>query len=215
MELLIILALVGTSVTTVTFIVERGLALRGFKVIPDPLVDAVANYGSSRDMNVLRAVCTQNASPLARLLLFACDHLDLPKNENSALIETRARYEISKLERGLVILEIIVGVAPLLGLVGTIFGLIILFGNVDVSAASGSKEFARGISAALNATLGGLLIAIPALISWSYFSRKVETFAVRMEALCDEFLRKHYRTTANDLPPELPAVREVKVSKLH
>jgi biopolymer transport protein ExbB len=40
----------------------------------------------------------------------------------------------------------------------------------------------------------GLLIAIPALIAWSYYSRKVETFAVRMEALCDEFLRKHYRT---------------------
>lgn len=197
MELLIIIALVLTSITTVTFIVERGVALRLPKVIPSPLVDAVVNYGSARDLNVLRAVCTQNPSPLSKLLLFACDHLDLPKNENSALIETRARYEISKLERGLVVLEIIIGVAPLLGLVGTIFGLIILFANVDVNAAAGGKQFATGISTALNATLLGLLIAIPALISWSYFSRKVETFAVQMEALCDEFLRKHYRTSAN------------------
>jgi biopolymer transport protein ExbB len=214
MELLIIIALVVTSVTTVTFIVERGLALREGRIIPSPLVDAVVNYGSSRDLNVIKAVCTQNASPLSKLLLFACDHLDLPKNENSELIETRARYEISKLERGLVVLEIIIGVAPLLGLVGTIFGLIILFASVDLTAGTGSKQFATGISTALNATLMGLLIAIPALISWSYFSRKVETFAVRMEALCDEFLRKHYLSLpANGSLPVSP--REVKVEKLH
>jgi biopolymer transport protein ExbB len=214
MELLIIIALVATSITTVTFIVERALALRELKVLPLPLFNAVASFGSSRDLSMLRAACNQNPSPLARLLLFACDHLDLPKTENSALIETRARFEVSKLERGLVILEIIVGIAPLLGLVGTIFGLIILFANVDVSAATGSRQFATGISTALNATLLGLLIAIPALISWSYFSRRVETFAVRMEALCDEFLRKYYRTTTAEAP-ELPAVREVKIGKLH
>ncbi len=213
MEILIIIALVLTSITTVTFIVERGLALREFKVIPGPLVDAVVNYNAARDLGVLKAVSTQNPSPLSKLLLFACDHLDLPKSENSALIETRARYEVSKLERGLVVLEIIIGVAPLLGLVGTIFGLIILFANVDVSAANGSRQFATGISTALNATLLGLLIAIPALISWSYFSRRVETYAVRMEALCDEFLRKHYRTSAETATG--PSLREVKVEKLH
>ena len=56
------------------------------------------------------------------------------------------------------------------------------------------RRLANGISIALYATLMGLLIAIPALIAWSYYSRKVETLAVRMEAVCDEFLRKHYRT---------------------
>ncbi len=215
MELLIIIALVLTSITTVTFIVERGLALREQKAIPGPVVDAVVNYTTSaRDLGVLKAVCTQNPSPLSKLLLFACDHLDLPKTENSALIETRARYEISKLERGLVVLEIIVGVAPLLGLVGTIFGLIILFANVDVSAGSGSRQFATGISTALNATLLGLLIAIPALIAWSYFSRRVETFAVRMEALSDEFLRKHYRSTPEHAGATATG-RDVNVEKRH
>lgn len=214
MEFLIIIALVLTSITTVTFIVERGLALRAAKVLPTPVVDAVVNHGPGRDLNVVKAVCTQNPSPLSRLLLFGCEHLDLPKNENSALIETRARYEISKLERGLVVLEIIVGIAPLLGLVGTIFGLIILFANVDVSVSAGNKQFATGISTALNATLLGLIIAIPALISWSYFSRKVETFAVRMEAICDEFLRKNYRSSAAEAVAARPVVRESKAEKL-
>ena len=194
METFIILALVATSITAVTFIVERGIALRASKVIPQPLVDAVLNYTSAQDLGMLKAVCAQNACPLSKLLLFSADHLDMPKSENSALVETRARYEISKLERGLVALEIIVGIAPLTGLVGTIFGLIRLFASMDAAAAAGDvSRFANGISIALYATLMGLLIAIPALISWSYYSRKVESFAVRMEAICDEFLRKHYR----------------------
>lgn len=199
METVIIVALIVTSVVCVTFIVERGLALRERKVIPQPISDAVMSYHSDRDLQVLRTICTQNASPLARLLLFSADHLDQPKEENIALLETRARHEITHLERGLVVLEIIVGIAPLMGLVGTIYGLIILFGHMDQSAAAQSAEFARGISTALNATLLGLLIAIPALVAWSYYTRRVETYAVRMEGLCDEFLRKHYRQE-NSLP---------------
>lgn len=194
METFIIILLVLTSITAVAVIIERALALREDKVTPRALTQAVASYGSGRDLQMLKSVCAQNTSPLAGLLLFSSEHLDMPKKENIALVETRARYEISKLERGLVVLEIIVGIAPLMGLVGTIFGLISLFASMDTGTATNSAKFANGISIALYATLMGLVIAIPALISWSFFSRRVETFAVKMEATCDEFLRKHYRT---------------------
>jgi biopolymer transport protein ExbB len=215
METLIIIILVATSITAVTFIVERGLALRIKKVLPQPLIDAVLSYRSTNDMQMLKSVCAQNASPLAKLLLFSSDHLDMPKSETSALVETRARYEISKLERGLVVLEIIVGIAPLMGLVGTIFGLILLFGAMDQGAAADTSRFATGISTALYATLIGLLIAIPALIAWSYYSRKVETFAVRMEAICDEFLRKNYRTEGTGANGEPAPARAIAPPKLH
>src|SRR5262245_21406738 len=217
METVIMIALVVTSVTAVTFIVERGLALRVKKIIPQPLTDAVLNYGSGRDLQMLKSVCAQNACPLSKLLLFSADHLDMPKSENSALLETRPRYEISKMERGLVVLEIIVGIAPLMGLVGTIYGLITLFASMDTGAAADTSKFAMGISVALNATLMGLLIAIPALIAWSYYTRKVESFSVRMEALCDEFLRKHYRTeNAHPNGEQIPeATRVAAAAKLH
>jgi len=215
MDTLIIIALVLTSLTAVTFIVERALALRIVKVVPPPITDAVLNYSGAHDLVLLKSVCTQNPSPISRLLLFSADHLDMPKDENSSLVETRARFELSKLERGLVVLEITVSIAPLMGLVGTIFGLIMLFQTQGLeSAANDHSRFAQGISVALYATLLGLLIAIPAVISWSYYTRKIETFAVRMESLCDEFLRKHYRTeSANHYgaadtvpaPPALPA----------
>lgn len=196
MDIFFIIALVVTSIIAVAFAVERGLALRWTKVIPPAVERAVQNYGGSRDLRHLQHICMQSPSPIARLILFASEHLDWPKSENVDVVETRARHEVSRLERGLVVLEIIVGIAPLLGLVGTIYGLITLFGSMHQATVDNAK-FAQGISLALNATLLGLLIAIPALVAWSYYNKKVETIAVEMESLCDEFLRKHYRTEEN------------------
>jgi biopolymer transport protein ExbB len=194
MDIFFIIALVVTSIIAVAFMVERGLALRWAKVVPPSVERAVQNYSGPRDLRHLQHVCEQSPSPLARLVLFAAEHLDWPKSENIEVVETRARHEVSRLERGLVVLEIIVGIAPLLGLVGTIYGLITLFGSMGGQSADNAK-FAQGISLALNATLLGLLIAIPSLVAWSYYNKKVETIAVEMESLCDEFLRKHYRAT--------------------
>jgi biopolymer transport protein ExbB len=107
-------------------------------------------------------------------------------------LQTAARHEIVRLERGLVVLEIIVGIAPLLGLVGTIAGMMTVFGDVGQTGLNDAAKLAAGIALILRATLIGLLIAIPSLIAWSYFSKKVEVFAVEMEALCGEFIRRQY-----------------------
>ena len=99
------------------------------------------------------------------------------------------------IERGLVILEIVVGIAPLLGLVGTIYGLIMLFGKLGQAGLTDNTALSAGIALALRATLLGLLTAIPSLIAWSYYNKKVETLSVEMETICDEFLRRQYRGT--------------------
>ena len=142
---------------------------------------------------MLQRVCQQQPSALSRLLLAAAGHLHWPKGENVDTIQTRARHEIVQLERGLVVLEIVVGIAPLLGLVGTIYGMITLFSGLGQSGLGDNAVLAKGIALILNTTLMGLLIAIPALIAWSYYSKKVEMLAVEMETLCDEFLRRQYR----------------------
>ena len=192
MDIFFYVALILTSIVALTFIIERGMALRSDMVVPPPVAEAVQSYQSPGDVRVLQATCEQYPSPLSRLLLFAIEHLGWPKSENSQLLETRARHEVVRLDRGLVVLEIIVGIAPLLGLVGTIYGLIVLFGSWNQDSAMESARFAQGISLALRATLMGLLIAIPTLIGWSYYNKKVETLSVEMESLCDEFLRKYY-----------------------
>lgn len=194
MEFAIYVVLLITSVISLTFIIERALALRMARVIPPVLEEAVENCQAAADLPMLRRLCDQHPSALGRLLLVAANHLDCPKGENIDALQTKARHEMAQLERGLVVLEIITGIAPLLGLVGTVYGLILLFTSMGQQTLGGDNSlFATGIALALRTTLFGLLVAIPSLIAWSYYSKKVETLAVEMETLCDEFLQRQYR----------------------
>jgi biopolymer transport protein ExbB len=210
-----------TSVVGLTFIVERALALRWNKVVPAEITQALAACRTREDAKMVCRVCQRKPSPLGRLLLLASEHLDWPKADNVDALQTAARHEIIRLERGLVVLEIIVGIAPLLGLVGTIAGMMTLFSDIGVTGLNDAARLAKGIALILNATLMGLLIAIPSLIFWSYFSKKVEVFAVEMEALCDDFIRRQYSEPASSTPPpaasatgdEMPPAPNIKSRK--
>ena len=187
------LLLVLTSIVSVTFIIERGLALRRGKVVPFGVADALKRWRSSEDLTALEVTCQQRNSTLGRLALTAIEHLSLPKLENQEAVQAQARQEVVHLERGLVVLEVVVGISPLLGLVGTLHGLITLFGDLGRSGLADNSVLAKGIAIALNTTLMGLLIAIPSLVFWSYFTKKVETLGVEMETQLEDFLRHQYR----------------------
>lgn len=184
--------LLATSIVGLAFIIERGLALRWNKVVP-PRVEQAAEDCAPDGLQELKQICHEQPSTLSRLLLVAQEHLTRPREENMDAVQTHARREVLHLERGLVVLEIVVGIAPLLGLVGAIHGLITLFADFSAVGAADNAQFAKGISEALNTTLTGLLIAIPSLIAWSYYNKKVETLAVEMEMVCDKFLLRQYR----------------------
>src|SRR5947209_8475789 len=133
MEYIVYILLGLTSVVGLAFIVERGIALQWRKVVPPEIETAVQSCQSREDVAMLRRLCEQKPSALSRLLLYASEHLDWPKVESEDALQTRARHEIVRLERGLVVLEIIVGIAPLLGLVGTIAGMMTLFGGIGIT----------------------------------------------------------------------------------
>jgi len=189
----LILILLGlTSVISLTFIIERGWALRRGIILPTPLLDSLDHCRTRADVNtVLRFAQQHQNTPLARLTTTAIEHLEWAKADNVEALQTRARHEVSKMERGLIVLEIITGIAPLLSLVGTVVGLIDIFSTM----ASGETEataFAQGISTALWATLSGLSIAIPSLITWSIYNKRIETYGIEMETQLDVFLRRQY-----------------------
>ncbi|HTY88748.1 MAG TPA: MotA/TolQ/ExbB proton channel family protein [Candidatus Acidoferrum sp.] len=214
MEIVIYFMLGLTSIVGLAFIVERAVSLRWAKVVPPAITETLAACKTRADVNVLRRVCAQKPSPLGRLLLLAADHLDWPKEENVEALQTAARHEIVRLERGLVVLEVIVGIAPLLGLVGTIAGMMTVFGGLGQTGVNDAAKLAEGISLILRATLLGLLIAIPSLIAWSYYSKKVEVQAVEMEALCDDFIRRQYRISSQaELAPEAPPLLSAAAKK--
>lgn len=198
MEEFVYVLLLVTSVIGLTFIVERAWALRWRKVLPRDIESAVQSCRNPEDIPMLRRVCEQHPAPLSRLLLVASERLDLPKSEIADVVQTRARHEIVRLERGLVVLEVIVGIAPLLGLVGTIVGMMSVFHGLGQGDLSDAVKLAQGIALILRATLAGLLIAIPSLIFWSYYTKKVELLAAEMETMCDDFLRRQFRETARE-----------------
>jgi biopolymer transport protein ExbB len=196
MDIAVYLLLGLTSVAALAVIIWRGWSLRWNKVVPPLIVGAVTECRTRNEVPTVKHLCEAQPSPAGRLLLTAINHLDWSKAENMGSLETAARHEIVKLERGLVVLEIIVGIAPLLGLVGTIFGMITVFGDIGqtgLNTMNDASKLAQGISLILRTTLIGLLISIPSLVAWSYFNKKVEVLAVEMETLCDEFIRRQYR----------------------
>ena len=190
--------LAGMSVVSVAFILERAWALRRARVMPPSL----ASMLGSADASTLRGACQAQPSPLARLVTAILDHLSEPKDDNMASLQVQARREVLGLERGLVALEIIVGIAPLLGLVGTVYGIIPLFGDFGKAVSGDNTLIAKGIGVALNKTLLGLMVAIPSLVAWSHFNKKVEVLAVELEVLCDAVLRRHYAPGKADARPD-------------
>lgn len=181
-------SLLFLSVVSLTLVLERGWALRRSRVLPPALIGVLP----TADPQTLRGTCAAAPSALARLVVSILDHLHWPKKETTGAVQVRARQEVTALERGLFVLEIIVGIAPLIGLVGTINGIIPLF--VDFGKAIGGDYaiLAKGIGAALNKTLVGLLVAIPTLVAWSFFNKRVELLAVELEGHCDDLIRREY-----------------------
>jgi biopolymer transport protein ExbB len=206
MENIIIGALLLTSVVGLAIIIERGLALRAARIIPPAVEFALEGCQAAADWPVLQKICEQNPSPLSRLLLLAGQRRNWPKAENASALETAARQEVTLMDRRLVILEIVVGVAPLLGLFGTIYGLIELFNRLGAEGLGDTNVLSSGIALALYATLFGLLAAIPSLAAWSYYNKKVEGLAVEMAALCDQFLIRQYHLDDPE-PEKAPARR--------
>lgn len=176
------------SVVAVAFIIERGWALRSSMIRPEALSKALG-VASAED---LRSLALAQPSPLARLVTLMLDHREWSKTDNAEAVQVLARQEVAQMERGLVILEIIVGIAPLLGLVGTIYAIIPIFADFGRAVTGDNALLAQGIAAALNKTLAGLMVAIPALVAWSYYNKRVELLAVELEGLCDGLLRRLY-----------------------
>ena len=181
------------SMVSGTVIILRGVALRRKNVMPLVVESEIERLLPGGSPERLTRVVSEDPSSLARIARVALQHLRAPRSENVEAVETRARHEMIVLERGLIVLEIITGIAPLLGLIGAVSGLVHVFSHLGLGAgAADTKAIALGISEALNATVFGLSIAVPTLIAFTYYSKKVEVMSVEMETLVVELISKCY-----------------------
>lgn len=168
------------SVIAVALIIERSVTLRRSRVVPSGLLDRVVadlrQKGASAEM-VSRVAAH---SPLGRVLAAGLRNMSASREVMKESIEETGRAVAHELERFLTTLGTIAAISPLLGLFGTIVGMIDIFASQGVSGAN-PQQLAQGISIALNTTGMGLIIAIPATIFWRHFRALVDDFVIDME----------------------------------
>jgi biopolymer transport protein ExbB len=206
--------LLACSIVSVTTMILRGLALRRKNVMPPLIEQEIERLAPGESPELLSRIVHHDPSSLARIARVALQYLRAPRSENIEAVQTRARHEMVRLERGLIVLEVIVGIAPLLGLIGAVSGLVHVFSHLGLSGgASDTRQIALGIAEALNATVFGLSIAVPTLIGFTYFSRKVEVMSVEMETLVVELINKLYygRSSREFETGKLPSTTQLSI----
>ena len=168
------------SIIAVALILERLVALREVRIVPGGLLDkAIAAHrerGVSSDMLSSLAA----SSPLGRVLAAGLRNHASPRPVIKEAIDEEGRAVTHDLERYLTTLGTIASISPLMGLFGTVVGMIEIFGSQAPTGAN-PQQLAHGISVALYNTGFGLIIAIPSMIFFRHFRGKVEAFVVEME----------------------------------
>jgi biopolymer transport protein ExbB len=191
--------LAACSVAGVAVILLRALGLRRDLAVPPVIRAEIERLRTETEdpLGRLNAFLMADRSPLGRIVRVAIKHLHANRSENQDAIQVAARVEMVRMEQGLFILEILVGITPLLGLLGAVSGLVKVFAAFgDAAGQSDPHIIASGISEALSTTVVGLAIAIPCLIAYSVFVRKLETIAAEMEALVSLLLSKCYQKSS-------------------
>ncbi len=187
--------LIACSIAALALIIERFLSLRADRVVPPQLLEealAVSRHGlpPADVVNQLEQNCALGEVLASGLRAMASD----PRSTEAqlrAVMEASGRAVAHRLERYLSALGTIASAAPLLGLLGTVIGMIEIFGSQSPGGTTGGNpaQLAQGISIALYNTAFGLLVAIPALMFWRYIRSRVDGYLLAMELASERFVR--------------------------
>ena len=172
--------LILTSIIGVAIILERFWSLRKSQIIPDGLIVEIKTMIKQNNLDNNKVNILKNSSPLGDILAVAIAKRKYSVEEIKCALDERAGIIVHNLERYLGVLVTIATVAPLLGLFGTIIGMVELFSSFT-SSGHDVAVFARGISIALYNTAGGIVVAVPAMIAYRFFRSKIDNYLNEME----------------------------------
>jgi len=185
------------SVLSLAVIIEKLINLRTNKIIAPEVKSVVNNLASEDDINLALTVCDQHKGVLSNLMKMVLRHKGTSYLAVRDELSDNGRQEVRVLEKGLVILETVAAVTPILGLLGTVVGMIKVFNVISVQGVGEASALSGGISEALISTAAGLTVGIPALIFYNYFSKKTEDLILDMENISNNLLKKiiEFRST--------------------
>jgi biopolymer transport protein ExbB len=179
--------LLTASVIALALIIERLLYLRRNRILPPNLLQEVIRVYHNGKINADIVKNLEQNSPLGRVLAAGLRNIDAPRDVMKESIEEAGRGTAHDLERFLTTLGTIASLAPLMGLFGTVVGMIEIFGSQSAAGAN-PAQLAHGISVALYNTGFGLAIAMPTLVFWRHFRALVDSFVVDMEQQAVKFV---------------------------
>lgn len=173
--------ILACSVIATAIVIERALTLRRGRIMPDKLVTRIWQLYRQGQLTEERIEEIREASPLGRMLAAGLINRDHSREVMKEAVGDAGRHVIAQLERYLNTLGTIASVTPLLGLLGTVFGMIDIFGVIMEAGTGNAAVLAGGISKALITTAAGLSVAIPTLMFHRFFDSKVGKLAIDME----------------------------------
>ncbi len=178
------------SVLLVAFFVERLLAIRRSRVLPKGFVAAIesASNGSPLDVEKVESACDSHPSSASRILRAALGKIGEPREEIESAVNNAAQREIHSLKRYTRLFSIIAAVTPLIGLLGTVTGMIQAFREVAIQGLGSGQALAPGIYKALVTTAAGLLVAIPALIAYHWLRSRIDNYVQSIDNLVVDFV---------------------------
>ncbi|MCK4765097.1 MAG: MotA/TolQ/ExbB proton channel family protein [Candidatus Aminicenantes bacterium] len=186
----IIYPLLLCSIVGLAIVIEKAVALRRKKVIIPEVVNVLDNIKCSADIGLALSICEKHKGPFANIIRVGLESRELPKEEIKETLVDQGRQEVRQLERGLVVLETVAGIAPLLGLLGTVIGILKVFNVISSMGVGQATAMAGGISEALITTIVGLSIGIPAVVGHNFFTDKAEGLVLEIEKYSSLLVKK-------------------------
>jgi biopolymer transport protein ExbB len=176
------------SILAVTFAIERWWYFRKAKGSGDALLATVGKLLQGGKQDQALAACKKDTKAVARVIEYGLQHRGRSRDQLEDLLGTKRLEERLKLEKFLVVLGTLGNTVPFIGLFGTVVGIIKAFRDLALAGSGGPAVVAKGIAEALIATAAGLAVAIPAVILYNYFMRKVKDTSVEMEVASSRFV---------------------------
>jgi biopolymer transport protein ExbB len=178
---IVMVPIILCSIVALAIILERLWTLREARVVPAELTDKVWRWVENRALTNTQIQALQQHSPLGRVLAAGLANRNRDRAVMIEAIEDAGRHVAHDLERYLNTLGTIAAVTPLLGLLGTVTGMIRTFKAITVAGIGNPTAMAGGIAEALITTAAGLLVAIPALVAYRYLRGRVDALVIQME----------------------------------
>lgn len=181
------------SVLALAIIVERLINLRPAKVLPEDEVEHLGSLISGGLLEQAEDYCERRPGPLTNIVAAALDARSEPPEGIRQVVVDQGRQEVPRLQKYLGVLGTVASVSPLLGLLGTVLGMIEVFRIVSNQGIGQADSLAGGISQAMITTAAGLTIAIPSLVAYNAFSDRANSLILEMERLALVFIKQIMR----------------------